>query len=405
MSETIYQPKLRTLFFAGGCFWGLEKFFQNMPWVEETRVGYANGQTVTASGDPADVNYRTISELEFAETVEVTWNADALSIRTLLERFFSVIDPTSLNRQGHDQGTQYRTGVYYRLSPSTTSTTSTTATTTTTTAAETADTTSTTATTTSTASTTATTAENSEVEGNQGAQTLNYDDDSISVSDLEVVLQMFAEVEQQLESAGKTLQVELQPLQNFFVAEDYHQDYLDKNPQGYCHIPLSVLQQKWPLIDQNLYPYPGAEAIRERVENGELTKQQFEITQNADTEAPFTGEYDHMHDAGIYVDIITGEPLFVSSDKFDSGCGWPSFSKPIDPDVLVELPDDTIPNRHRTEIRSAGGNSHLGHVFTDGPPELTGLRYCINSASLRFIPQKDLISEGYGYLKATNLQH
>ena len=126
-----------------------------------------------------------------------------------------------------------------------------------------------------------------------------------------------------------------------------------------------------------------------------LTEIQYEVTQNEATERPFSGEYDDFYEDGIYVDIVSGEPLFSSKDKFDAGCGWPSFSKPIENTTLTEKEDVQL-NRKRTEVRSGQADSHLGHVFEDGPKELGGLRYCINSASLRFIPVAKLEEEGYG---------
>ncbi len=126
-----------------------------------------------------------------------------------------------------------------------------------------------------------------------------------------------------------------------------------------------------------------------------LTDEQRFVTQESGTERPFTGEYNSHKEAGIYVDIVSGEPLFASSDKFESGCGWPSFTKPIEPAHVNEL-RDTTHGMIRTEVRSAHGDSHLGHVFPDGPQEHGGLRYCINSASLRFIARDDMQAEGYG---------
>lgn len=132
------------------------------------------------------------------------------------------------------------------------------------------------------------------------------------------------------------------------------------------------------------------EALKQR-----LTEIQYEVTQNEATERPFSGEYDEFFEEGIYVDVVSGEPLFSSKDKFDAGCGWPSFSRPIQNTILTEKEDHKL-NRVRTEVRSQKTDSHLGHVFPDGPEELGGLRYCINSAALRFIPKADLEKEGYG---------
>ncbi|MDP9198668.1 MAG: peptide-methionine (R)-S-oxide reductase MsrB [Pseudomonadota bacterium] len=133
----------------------------------------------------------------------------------------------------------------------------------------------------------------------------------------------------------------------------------------------------------------NAEAI------AKLTREQYRVTQKGATESPGSGEYLHNNEPGIYVDVVSGEPLFASSDKFESGCGWPSFTKPIEPANVNELTDDSH-GMVRTEVRSAHGDSHLGHVFNDGPDDRGGLRYCINSASLRFIHKDDMKDEGYG---------
>ena len=126
-----------------------------------------------------------------------------------------------------------------------------------------------------------------------------------------------------------------------------------------------------------------------------LSTEQYRVTQQNGTEAPGTGEYLDNREPGIYVDVVSGEPLFASSDKFESGCGWPSFTKPIEPATITEL-KDTTHGMVRTEVRSKAGDSHLGHVFPDGPADRGGLRYCINSASLRFIPRAEMEAEGYG---------
>ena len=145
-------------------------------------------------------------------------------------------------------------------------------------------------------------------------------------------------------------------------------------------------------IDTQKYVRPSEAEIKSN-----LTDEQYYVTQQNGTERPFSHEYDHQFERGIYVDIVSGEPLFSSSDKYDSGCGWPAFSKPIDTAVINELFDDSHGMR-RTEVRSRVGDSHLGHVFNDGLPELGGMRYCINGASLRFIPVNEMEQEGYGDL-------
>ena len=190
----------------------------------------------------------------------------------------------------------------------------------------------------------------------------------------------------------RPLAVEIKPLKNFYPAEDYHQDYLDKNPGGYCHIhpELFDLARKAKMPKKSVYSKPDDTVLRSK-----LTPEQYAVTQKNATEPAFHNDYWNEHRPGIYVDITTGEPLFVSTDKFDSGCGWPSFSKPIDRKLIHEKMD-TSHGMVRTEVRSATGDAHLGHVFTDGPADKGGLRYCINSASLRFIPKEKMQAEGYG---------
>lgn len=187
--------------------------------------------------------------------------------------------------------------------------------------------------------------------------------------------------------------VEIGPLKNYYPAEEYHQDYLEKNPNGYCHIPRTEMELFSKLhIDPGDYKKPAAETIRDK-----LTEEQYRITQEGGTERAFTGEFWNQFEKGIYVDIVTGEPLFSSTDKFESGCGWPAFTKPIEEPAVVELEDISY-GMHRTEVRSRAGDSHLGHVFTGDPESPNGVRYCINSASLRFVPYEKMETEGYGYL-------
>ena len=189
---------------------------------------------------------------------------------------------------------------------------------------------------------------------------------------------------------GCKIAVEVEKLRHYILAEDYHQDYLKKNPGGYCHIDVRDAEK--PLIDAANYEKPSQAVLREN-----LSEESYRVTQEAATEAPFSNAYDQTFEEGIYVDITTGEPLFFAKDKFASGCGWPSFSRPISKD-LIHYYQDLSHGMERIEVRSRSGNAHLGHVFTDGPRELGGLRYCINSASLRFIAKDEMEEAGYGYL-------
>ena len=189
---------------------------------------------------------------------------------------------------------------------------------------------------------------------------------------------------------GRKIAVEVEKLRHYILAEDYHQDYLKKNPGGYCHIDVRDAEK--PLIDAANYEKPSQAVLREN-----LSEESYRVTQEAATEAPFSNAYDQTFEEGIYVDITTGEPLFFAKDKFASGCGWPSFSRPISKE-LIHYYQDLSHGMERIEVRSRSGNAHLGHVFTDGPQELGGLRYCINSASLRFIAKDEIEEAGYGYL-------
>lgn len=310
----------REIYLAGGCFWGVEEFFSRVRGVVETTAGYANGAT-----DAPTYEEVCTGRTGHAETVRVVYDPSEVSLAVLADLYFTIIDPTSVNRQGNDIGTQYRTGMYYT---------------------DAAD---------------------------------------------EPVL---AEAMRRVESAiGAPLAVELMPLANFSPAEEHHQDYLKKNPGGYCHISFDSLSDvPRPSIARS-WTRPSDEDLR-----ASLTPMQWAVTQEAATERAFTGELWDHHERGIYVDVATGEPLFTSSAKYDSGCGWPSFVEPIVPSVISERVD-TSHGMVRTEVRSRGGGSHLGHVFEDGPRDRGGLRYCINSAALRFIPYAAMDREGYGDLK------
>lgn len=309
---------LKTIYLAGGCFWGLEAYMERIYGVAEAISGYANGSTENPTYE--DVSRKNTGH---AETLKVQYDPKRVSLDDLLDYYLQVIDPTSLNKQGNDVGTQYRTGIYFT-----------------------------------------------------------------DEKDREII-------EKKLEDEQKKYKdkivVEVEKLSNFYEAEAYHQDYLDKNPYGYCHIDLRKANEI--IINKEKYKKPSDDLLRKR-----LTNIQYNVTQKSDTEQPFSNKYWNSEKKGIYVDIVTGEPLFVSSDKFNSGCGWPSFSKPISKDV-VKYSGDNSYNMDRVEVRSRAGGSHLGHVFEDGPKESGGLRYCINGAALRFVPLEDMDKEGYGYLK------
>lgn len=304
----------KTIYLAGGCFWGTARLFSLVPGVISTRTGYANSLV-------ANPTYQQVctGNTHAAETVEVVYDDSKVGLTDLLQLYFRSIDPLSLNRQGGDSGTQYRTGIYY-----------------------------------------------------------------IDPADKPVVDAQIATIQRR-----NTLPVvvEHQPLENFYPAEEYHQDYLVKNPDGYCHVNPALFREARELKPRHT---DGREELRAR-----LTPLQWEVTQHAATEQPYVNEYDNEYRPGIYVDIIDGTPLFVSTKKYNSGCGWPAFSRPID-DSLMEEHLDTSYGRIRTEVRSASSGAHLGHVFNDGPADDGGLRYCINSAALRFIPLEEMEAEGYG---------
>jgi peptide methionine sulfoxide reductase msrA/msrB len=197
----------------------------------------------------------------------------------------------------------------------------------------------------------------------------------------------------------KPVAVKLIPFSNFYNAEDYHQNFAENNVNRYCAYRNAsgkdtFLEKYWKNRDwvdapNQKYTKPSAEQI-----NSMLTDLQFKVTQNEATERPFDNEYWDLKDEGIYVDIVSGEPLFSSKDKYDSGTGWPSFTKVLDPEFIVEKKDNRL-FFSRTEVRSKIADSHLGHVFKDGPKDKGGLRYCMNSAAMRFIPKDKLKDEGY----------
>lgn len=311
----------KTIYLAGGCFWGTEHLMELVDGVVDTEVGYANGVVENPSYEQV-----CTGDTGAAETVKVTYDDDKVALSTLLRLYFRSIDPLSLNRQGNDCGTQYRTGIYYT-----------------------------------------------------------------DPADAEVVT---AEVATLQRRHKQPLALEYGELRNFYPAEEYHQQYLDKNPRGYCHVSRELFAEAAAIGRKEREEH---DATRKSELRKRLTPLQWEVTQNGATERPFVNEYDHEFRPGIYVDVTDGTPLFVSSDKYDSGCGWPAFSQPID-QKLITRHIDTSYGRFRTEVRSSASGAHLGHVFNDGPAETGGLRYCINSASLRFVPLDRMADEGYADL-------
>lgn len=312
------NSRYKEIYLAGGCFWGIQAYIDRIVGVEYTNVGYANGNS-------EETDYYSIKETGHAETVYVVYNPEKITLEELLGYFYGIIDPTSLNKQGNDQGSQYRSGIYY----------------------------------------------------------VNEEDKKI----------IKAATENEQAKFSEKIVTEIQPLENYILAEDYHQDYLEKNPDGYCHINLSNIPREKPKVNLEDYHKPPIEEIKEK-----LTNSQFRITQESSTEYPFQNEYWDNKEAGLYVDIVTGEPLFLSSDKYNSGTGWPSFTRPIQWSVVTYFTDKSV-GMERIEVRSRSGDSHLGHLFYDGPAEEGGLRYCINSGALDFIKLDELEERGYGKFK------